>query len=92
MLWRCREVKPAMWFAAVSRQASSLPEIGRLFETTPDAGEQLAAADQLLEKGRGTGLRGLNGHRHVAITGDHGGQQSMARITERLPNRPVNSE
>ena len=84
MTWRCRGVRLAMWFAAVSRQAEQLVRIPRLFESSLDADDQFAGTDRLLDEVRSACLHGLNRHRHVGIAGDHDGRQPMARIMELL--------
>ena len=76
MIWRCRGVRPATWFAASSRQADSLLEIPRLFQSALDAGKQFVAADRLLDEVRSARLHRLNRHRHVAVAGDHDGRQT----------------
>ena len=92
MIWRCRGVRSATWFAASSPPGGQLARIPRLFERALDAGEQFVAADRLFDEVRSAGLHGLNRHRHVAVAGDHDGRQPMARIVEPLQQfEPVHS-
>ena len=92
MIWRCRGVRPATWFAASSRQADSLVASRDCSRARSTLASSSLAADRLLDEVRSARLHGLNRHRHVAVAGDHDGRQPMARIAQPLQQfEPVHS-
>ena len=52
-----------------------------------DAGDQFVGVDRLLDEIHGAGFHGSDGHRHVAITGDHDGRQLGSLSFEPLQQR-----
>ena len=83
MIFRCRGVRAAMWFAAASLLASNLLEISRLLERA-FAGAQFAVAERLLDEIYSACLHGLNRHGHVAVARNHDGGQLMVRMAQLL--------
>jgi hypothetical protein len=73
-----------MRVAAVLRKAASSAASRVLFQRAIDGGEQINAAERLLDEARHACFHGADRGRHVALAGDHDRWQLMPVTLEAL--------
>jgi hypothetical protein len=81
VIWCCRRVASEV-ISRILAPFGELPGITRWFQSAGDPSEKLNATERLLKKIRRAGLHDFNGHRNVALSGNHDGGQRRTNLLQ----------